>query len=389
MNAEVFRFSQSRFTVDYHLTGSECEARAKAEALCFDQTVELPDSLIEPGPIRDNLIGRIEHSTHLAEQSFFARISFSCDLVRKDFTQLLNVIFGIASLRPGIRVARFDLPDTLACHWPGARFGRAGFRKLLRIPRRPLVCGVLKPVGLSPAILAERAYRMALGGLDLIKDDQGLVDQSFCRFNERVSRCAESIGKANRETGKNCVYVPHVTGSVKDLYARSLFAKKAGAGGVLICPGLAGFDSIRMVAEDETLGLPILMHPSLLGSLYMNSHHGMAPAVVFGQLPRLAGADVSIYPSYDGYYSMSKDDCRNIALETAAPHSHLRSIFPTAAGKLSSTRMEEIIELYQNDVVMIIGGGLLQGGSDLSATCQKFMRQVEQASGNFSHNFDV
>jgi ribulose-bisphosphate carboxylase large chain len=377
MNAEFFQFSNSRFTVEYHLHGSEPEVRAIAESLCFDQTVELPDALVEPGPIRDHVIGRVEHIQRLTEYLFTASVSFSCDLVGKDFAQLLGVVFGIASLRPGIRVARLDLPESFVRQWPGPRFGRYGLRHLLGILQRPLVCGVLKPVGLSPSILAERAYRMALGGLDFIKDDQGLVDQAFCPFDDRVLRCAKAVAQANRETGRTCLYIPHVTGSAKGMYTRCLFAKQAGAGGVLICPGLAGFEAVNIVAEDETLGMPIMTHPTFLGSLYMHPDHGMAPAVVFGQLPRLAGADVSIYPSSDGHYSLSRENCRHIASETALPWGHVRPIFPTAAGRISRDRIKEVVELYGKDVVIIVGGGLLQGGPDITSSCQALMKQVE------------
>jgi ribulose-bisphosphate carboxylase large chain len=377
MNAEFFQFSNSRFTVEYHLHGSEPEVRAIAESLCFDQTVELPDALVEPGPIRDHVIGRVEHIQRLTEYLFTASVSFSCDLVGKDFAQLLGVVFGIASLRPGIRVARLDLPESFVRQWPGPRFGRYGLRHLLGILQRPLVCGVLKPVGLSPSILAERAYRMALGGLDFIKDDQGLVDQAFCPFDDRVLRCAKAVAQANRETGRTCLYIPHVTGSAKGMYTRCLFAKQAGAGGVLICPGLAGFEAVNIVAEDETLGMPIMTHPTFLGSLYMHPDHGMAPAVVFGQLPRLAGADVSIYPSSDGHYSLSRENCRHIASETALPWGHVRPIFPTAAGRISRDRIKEVVELYGKDVVIIVGGGLLPGGPDITSSCQALMKQVE------------
>lgn len=381
MHSEFFPFSHFRFSVDYRISGSESEARAKAEKLCFDQTVELPDALVEPGPIRDHLIGRLENVQPVGEHSISATVSFSCDLVGKDLTQLLNVVFGIASLKTGIRVAHLHLPDSFVRHWPGPRFGRTGLRRFLGITSRPLVCGVLKPVGLAASVLAERAYHMALGGLDLIKDDQGLVDQSFCRFDERVSRCAEAVNKANQETGRKCLYMPNVTGSAKGIYKRSLFAKGAGAGGILICPGLVGFDAVRIVAQDEALGLPIMTHPTLLGSLYMNPDHGMDPTVVYGQLPRLAGADVSIYPSYHGDFSLSKEDCRQIAKETTVPWAHLPPIFPTAAGSIHREQIKEFVKLYGNDVVIIVGGGLISGGHDLTATCQTFMREIGDLYG--------
>ena len=93
----------------------------------------------------------------------------------------------------------------------GPRFGRDGLRERLGVPTRPLLCTALKPLGLSPEGLAELAYRFALGGIDIIKDDHGLADQNFARFRDRVQRCAEAVARANRETGGRSIYVPNVT----------------------------------------------------------------------------------------------------------------------------------------------------------------------------------
>lgn len=380
MNADPLHFSSLRFSVEYHLQGTEPVARAHAEALCFEQTVELPRTLIEPGPIFDHIIGRIEHFHQVTDNVFSATVSFCADLVSEDFSQFLNTLFGIASLRAGVRVAHLDFSEAFLQQWPGPRLGRMGLRRLLGIPRRPLVCGVLKPVGLPPSALATRAYQIALGGVDLIKDDQGLGDQPFCPFNERVSRCAEAVAQANRETGRTCLYIPHLTGSAKGIYKRSLFAKDAGAGGLLLCPGLVGFEMVKVLAQEGSIGLPVMTHPSLLGSWYQHPGHGMAPAVVFGQLPRLAGADISIHPFYDGPYTLSKDDCRRIALETTVPWGHLPPIFPTGAGKISADRMMEIVECYGLEVVIIMGGGLLQEGPDITTTCRQLMTHIDQLS---------
>ncbi|MER3423639.1 MAG: hypothetical protein C4293_10800, partial [Nitrospiraceae bacterium] len=62
-------------------------------------------------------------------------------------------------------------------------------------------CGVLKPLGLSIDALAELAYQFARGGLDLVKDDQGLADHSFCPFEERVARCAEAVARRTEKPG--------------------------------------------------------------------------------------------------------------------------------------------------------------------------------------------
>ena len=380
MNPDPLQFSEPRFAVTYHLSGTESEARAKADTLCLDQTVELPDELVPPGPIRTCILGRVETFDRLTESRHVAVISFPSELLGNDLTQVLSLAFGIASLKPGIRVARLHLPGHVVNKWPGPRLGREGIRERVGIHHRPLICGVLKPVGLSPEALADLAYQFAVGGLDLIKDDQGLVDQDFCPFDERVSHCGAAVAKANSETGRNCLYFPNVTGSAKGIYKRSLVAKKAGAGGILICPGLTGFDAIRILAGDEQLDLPVMSHPTLLGSFIVNDDSGIAPAVLFGQLARLAGADISIYPTYGGSFPMTQEDCVQIGSETAVPWGCLKPIFPTAAGRIDLDRVRELCEVYQGETVIVVGGGILGSGKDVIATCREFVEQVKHFS---------
>ena len=372
--------SGERFAVQYHLSGTKTDSRAKAEALCLDQTVELPDELVPAGVIREQILGRIESFRRLRADRYEAMISFPTRLLTGDCAQLLNITFGIASLKPGIRVARLHLPDPLLQTWAGPRFGRDLLRALVNVHHRPLVCAVLKPLGLPVSDLADLAYQFALGGLDLVKDDQGLSDHRFCPFEERVARCAEAVAKANRETGRICLYVPHVSGPWEAMYRRCLFAKQAGAGGVLICPGLTGFDSLHDVARDEAVALPVLSHPGLLGSFIVHADSGIAPNVLFGQLPRLFGADVSIYPSFGWSDAISHEDCRKIEAEAGTPWGHLKPIFPTAAGRMNAERVSEMCAFYGQEVVIILGSGIIHPGRDVVAACKTILDLVARCA---------
>lgn len=375
--AHPFTFSAQRFAVFYHLSGTEAEARAKAEALCLDQTVEMPVELLRPRGVRPEIPGQLEAFRCVAPGVHEAGISFAVELLDGSLAQLLNVVFGISSLKPGIRVARLDLPSAALQAWRGPRFGRAGLRARVGVHDRPLVCGVLKPLGLQPDALADLAYRLALGGLDLIKDDQSLTDQPFCPFDERVARCADAVARAGRETGRPCLYVPHVTGALEDLRRRCLMAKQAGAGGVLVCPGLMGFDALRAIASDDSIGLPILSHPAFLGHHILHRDSGLSPGLLFGTLPRLAGADVTLYPTFGGPYPvMSREDCRAVASACGAPWAHLAPIFPTAAGRMSVDRVQEMRELYGNEVLLVLGSELYRQGQDSGLACKQVMDRV-------------
>ncbi len=368
--------SGTRFQVTYLVRGSETEARAKADLICIDQTVEAPEEILPAGTICDEILGRIEGFRSLNADRHEAVISFPIELLAGDCSQLLNVVFGISSLKRDVRVAEISFPEQVLRQWPGPRFGRTGLRVLVDAPHRPLVCGVLKPLGLSPIALADLAYRFALGGVDFVKDDQSLGDQPFCPFRERVRRCTEAVANANRETGRNCLYVPHVSGPWETMHQRCLIAEKVGAGGLLICPGLTGYDGLRLIAQDDGIGLPILSHPALLGTYYVDPDTGIAPWVLFGQLPRLAGADASIYPTFGLEFPVSRDDCRRIAAATAAPWGHLKPIFPTAAGRMGFDRIKDMRDLYGNDVLFILGSRIQRDADGLVNACRRFIHAV-------------
>lgn len=369
--------SGSRFGVRYELWGNEREARDLARLITIDQTVEASEEVISPA-IREQMLGRVEEFQK-GESSFRATISFPVELLGDDCVRLLLTIFGISSLRTGIRVIEVLIPEDALRAWPGPRVGRHGLRACLGVFDRPLVCAVLKPVGLSVTELADLAYRFALGGVDLIKDDQALGDHPFCPFEERVARCVEAIAKATTETGRRCLYAPHVTAPWEALRRRAVFAASAGAGALLICPGLSGFDTIKALAEDTQLRLPIVSHPAMLGTYYVGQTSGLAPSVLFGQLPRLAGADVTIYPTYGAGFPISCDDCRAIAAACRKPWGHVKPIFPTAAGRMGAERIEEMMELYGKEVVFILGSKVRRDYSTVRDGCSEFMKQLSNS----------
>jgi ribulose-bisphosphate carboxylase large chain len=372
-------FSKERFSVTYRLFGNEKDARAKAEDICIEQTVEFPADEVPEGVIRDHVFGRIESFERGDQESFVAIISYAVEIAAGELTQLLNVIFGNSSIKPGIRVENLDLPESLLSRYKGPRFGRNGIRKMLNVPERPLLSTAIKPMGLSCGELADLAYQFALGGMDMIKDDHGLTDQCCSPFEERVKRCSEAVAQANRETGGQSIYVANVTAPHAEVMTRARIAKDAGAGGLMIAPGLTGFDLMRELADDDSLGLPILTHPALQGS-FVTGTGGMSHGVIFGLLARLAGADATIFPNFGGRFSFSREECKDIFKGTEAPMGRIKSIFPAPGGGMSLARVPEMLETYGKDLIFLIGGGLFKHGPDLVENCRHFRKMVESLS---------
>jgi ribulose-bisphosphate carboxylase large chain len=374
--------SSDRFLVRYRLTGDEIEARAKAADLCLEQTVECPADILPRGFIPDQVVGRLESlqkSSAPGAPACEALVSFLNDAAGGELTQLCNVLFGNISLKKGFRLSRLEDGGTLWEKFRGPRFGREGLRTLLGEPHRPLLSTALKPLGLPAEELARLAGRFAAGGIDVIKDDHGLANQPFASFAERAERCAEAVREAASPTGRTILYAPNVTAPAGEVHQRARLAKQAGAGALLICPGLTGLDAMRALADDDSLGLPILAHPAFLGSFVTSPDNGISHYALFGQLMRLAGADASIFPHSGGRFGFSLDECREIADGCREPLGNLKSIFPTPGGGMSLQRLPELLEFYGNEVMFLVGGDLVRNGPDIERNCDLFRRLVENS----------
>ena len=120
--------------------------------------------------------------------------------------QYLSVIagnlFGLGALKK-VRLLDVDFPESLVRAHRGPRFGIEDARKILDVFDRPLVGTIVKPkVGLDPAGTAEVAAAAVRGGLDLVKDDETLTNQSFCPMVERVEAVMSALDRRRKGYGQ-------------------------------------------------------------------------------------------------------------------------------------------------------------------------------------------
>ena len=363
--------------VTYHLAGSDArDAARRAEDIALEQTVELAADAVPPA-IAERIVGRVESVEPLSDGRWRAVIAFSPVVVGCDLPQLLNLLFGNISLKPGILVAAIDWPpELLAALGGGPRLGIAGLRALAGAPDRALLCTALKPLGLSAAELAERCYRFALGGIDIIKDDHSLADQPPAPFRERVERCQEAVARANRETGGNALYFPNVTAGAAAALERADLARRAGCRGAVVNALPAGLDAVRALGESS--GLAIMAHPSLAGAFF-HADHGIAPEVLLGDIFRVAGSDAVIYPNVGGRFTFSDATCAAINDRLRRPLGEVRPAFPVPAGGIDAARVPHWVERYGADTILLVGGSLY-AQPDLTTAARRLADQVRRHS---------
>lgn len=351
------------------------DPETKARGIALEQTVELAAEAIS-ADIEARIVGRIEELSPLGEGRFRLRIGFPLAALGGELTQTLNVLFGNISLKAGIRITDIAWPESLLSELGGPRFGISGLRELTAAPSGPLLCSALKPMGLSAPELAERAYRFALGGVQLIKDDHGVADQADAPYTERLARCQEAVERANRETGRRSLYLPNVTAGYKELPRRLAAAREAGCRAVLISPWITGLDALRY-ARDE-FGLALMAHPALTGAYFAHPEHGIAPELMLGDLFRIAGADASIYPNVGGRFGFTVETCEAINHRLRRDLAGLRASFPTPGGGMDTARAPGWVRRYGADTIVLIGGSLYAQG-DLAAASRALRAALEAA----------
>ena len=193
--------SGDRLHATYEFLGDVALAEGRANALRVEQTIEFPADLVPDDDIQREIIGRIESVEVVTSDVVRVVVSYAVETTGFELPQLLNVLWGNSALLPGTRLIDFDLPDSLLAQFTGPRLGVAGIRELFAAPERPLLATALKPMGLSAERLAQTTYELALGGIDLIKDDHSLANQEFAPFRERVERCAAAVRRERSARG--------------------------------------------------------------------------------------------------------------------------------------------------------------------------------------------
>jgi ribulose-bisphosphate carboxylase large chain len=357
-------------TTTYLIDSEPERIEARAEALAIEQSVECPLEAVRDARIRDEIVARVAAIEPAGENRYRVDVKIAAETVGGDVAQLINMIFGNCSLWENVQFTGLELTAALLARFPGPRHGIAGIRTLLGAARRPLTAVAMKPQGMRVAELAAMCRTFALAGIDVIKDDHGIANQTYSPFAERVRACQAAVAEAAAATGKQSFYAPHLIGTPRVLRERARIARDEGVRVVLVAPMVVGmpafFDLVEEFPEFVYLG-----HPSFGGAARI------APPLLFGRLYRLFGVDAPIFVNYGGRFAYPQPECGAIAAEARAPWGELRPALPVPAGGMRLDRVEELLDFYGPDTMLLIGGNLLLAeGEALLERAREFVGKV-------------
>jgi ribulose-bisphosphate carboxylase large chain len=364
-----------RLRVTYHLDVPEALAEARAEEVAREQTVEVPRAALHGEFFGREVMGRVESIARDPAGGVLARIAYPVESTSRDPAQLLNVMFGNSSLHADVRCADVELPPELLRALEGPRFGTPGLRKLLGVEDRALTCTAIKPMGLSTEALAELCGGFARAGIDVIKDDHGLADQAWSRFEARVVACLRAAREAAEATGRHALYVPNLIGTPERVVRGLHFAEAHGARAVMVSPMLIGLPAFWELVHRHA-SVPVLAHPSFGGALRID------PPALFGRLLRAYGADAVIFVSFGSRFSAGADACRELARRLAAPWGGVLPSLPVPAGGIRLENAGEVARFYGRDAMLLVGGDLQVEPGRAFERARAFATAVAGAAGH-------
>lgn len=358
-------------TAIYRVRTAADSIEARAKAIALEQSIEMPDDLVADPFVRDSIVGRVEAIAARGPEIFEVRIALAVATTGLEAGQLMNMLFGNTSIHEDVQLADIVVPEHLADAFGGPNHGLTGLRARTGAGARAMTCSAIKPQGLPAAKLAEIAGRFAAGGIDFVKDDHGLADQSYSPFAARVRACADAVANANAVRGGNTRYVPSLSGDLDRLRRQAEIALEAGVDTVLVAPMVIGLPAFHALARAFP-GLALIAHPALAGALRI------APPLLLGKLFRLFGADATIFPNHGGRFGYTPDTCRDLAHTALAPWHGLAGCVPVPAGGMTTDRVPEMLGFYGRDTILLIGGNLLAAGDALAARTAEFVASVKE-----------
>ncbi|WII35509.1 2,3-diketo-5-methylthiopentyl-1-phosphate enolase [Paenibacillus thiaminolyticus] len=371
-------------TATYRIYDDQADFASKAEGIAVGMTVgswtELPEAqkadmakhlgqVLSVVPCESDIPGERYADITIA----YPDVNYS-----RDLPALLVTMFGKLSMDGRIKLMDIEWSDTFQQAFPGPKFGLDGVRKLVDVHDRPLLMSIFKSViGYDLPALAEQFRQQALGGVNIIKDDEILFENPLTPIERRVKACMEAADSVSQQTGQRLLYAVNLTGPTFKLRDQALRAIEAGANAFLFNVLAYGYDVLHALSSDPDISVPIAAHPAMAGSMYPSPHHGIAAQLLLGKLMRLAGADLVLFPSPYGSVTMPAEDTFAIRDALTQPDMALLRSFPVPSAGIHPGIVPLIIRDFGTDVIVNAGGGIHGHPLGTAAGGRAFVQAIE------------
>lgn len=280
-------------------------------------------------------------------------------------------IYGLKELKE-LKVLDWIIPKKFQRQFPGPKISIKEIRKIVGSRRRPHVGTIVKPkVGLSPKEWASVAERAFMGGLDMVKDDENLVDQKFCPWKQRVPRVINAAERVKTKTGEGKIYVPNITDSIPRMLDRIDFLVERDWRMAMIDVYVMGIPAIQEVLKElhkkkfvvhahraghgaETRG------PWGVGFAFWEKIYrmlGVSQLHTGTGVGKMEGSPLEIYKYGEISTKQTVEELKPFFLKFSWDK-QIKPMMPVASGGVHPGLVEGVAAIYGKNVTIMAGGGV-------------------------------
>lgn len=297
----------------------------------------------------------------VTQRQYVIQMAFPAANVEDQLPMMLTALVGNISLVPNLKLLDIRFPKATLDQFNGPRFGTDGWWKALGLKKgRPLLNNMIKPCSGYPLEVGAELFRQAaLGGCDVIKDDELIADM---RYNDAVSRVKTYMKiekEVYEETGEHTLYTVNVTDRLPRMFDLAKRCIDAGANAMMVNYLAVGPEAMRALADDPNINVPILAHMDVAGAYFMSPYQGISSPIIFGKFARLCGADAIVLPfSLGGKAMYMHERFMNTTRNLIYPMGNLKPTMPMPSGGITPQNVQDIVNALGKDIMIGSGGGI-------------------------------
>jgi ribulose 1,5-bisphosphate carboxylase large subunit-like protein len=279
------------------------------------------------------------------------------------------------------RLVDFELPDDLYKYFPGPGWGINKTRQYLGIPENePIIGTIIKPTsGLTSGEVAEICYESAAGGLQFIKDDEKMLNTTYCPLEERVKAVSNALKKAEDKTGKKVLYAAHITTGPENVLNFAERAIKSGATALMVNVFASSFSSLKML-RSQGFGVPVYAHCGGKEALGRAEGQGISPEVI-AKFARMMGGDFFRSNILGGYLiGGNKPEIKSLINTMKMELPGMKDMIPALSGGLGPANLMDNLMAFGKDIMLLAGtgitkypGGIPEGVKAMKKICRDFV----------------
>lgn len=297
----------------------------------------------------------------VTNRQYIMQIAFPSANVEDQLPMMLTAVIGNISMVPNFKLLDIRLPKATLDQYQGPKFGIDGWWEALKLPKgRPILNNMIKPCSGYPLEVGAELFRQAaLGGCDVIKDDELIANMCYNDAVERVKTYMKIEKEVYEETGEHTLYTVNVTDRLPRMFDLAKRCIDAGANAMMVNYLAVGPEAMRALAEDPAINVPILAHMDVAGAYFMSPYQGIASPIVFGKFSRLCGADSIVLPfSMGGKAFYMHDRFMTTTRNLTYPMGDLKPTMPMPSGGITPQNVSDIVNVLGKDIMIGSGGGV-------------------------------